>query len=238
MSDRTVLRLGSWAAIVGALVALVGNVLHPRMANYDDPVAEEFRIASESDQWVAIHVAILIGALLLIFGLFAVARSMKGGRGEGVARVALGSLLVSAPIGIIGFALDGYVAKAMADGLAGAAPGPASGAAAAAHVGWAVFMALVITFLGITPALFGAAVIADRTYPGWLGWVAVLFGTVAAINGIYGMFSGASAGFFLVFSITSGVLTLWVLALGVLLGRRVNDVVAIDDATERVRARA
>ncbi|MGH2685229.1 MAG: hypothetical protein ACRDJP_07175 [Actinomycetota bacterium] len=238
MADRTVLRIGSWAAIVGALGAMIANVLHPRFDSFADPVTEEIRIAGESDMWVPIHVAILISLALIAFGLFAVARSMKGGTGEGAARVALGGLLISTPIALLGVAIDGYVPKAFADSIGTGAVDPAGGAAAAVHLGWAAFMALVITFQGVTPALFGAAVVADRTWPTWLGWGAIVVGLIAAIAGLIGLLDGASAAFFLVFTISAGILTLWVLALGVLLARRVRGVVDVPEASERLSARA
>ena len=65
MPDRTTLRLGSGSAILGALLALVTNFLHPRLSDYDDPVAEELRVVAESDGWIAIHLGILLATLLI-----------------------------------------------------------------------------------------------------------------------------------------------------------------------------
>ena len=238
MGDRTVLRLGSWAAILGALVVLAGNAVHPRFASYDDPVTEEIRIAGESEMWVPVHLGILIGIILISFGLFAVARSMKGGSGEGAARVALGALLISTPLAVVGVAIDGFVPKAIADSIGTGPVDPGSGAAAAVHIGWAVFMSLVITFQGITPALVGAAVIADRTWPAWLGWGAVIVASVATFAGFLGLADGPSGTFFLVFTISAGILTLWVMTLGVLLARRAGSVISLPEASERLSARA
>jgi hypothetical protein len=219
MSDRTLFRWGAWAAIGGGVLAIVGNILHPRPDNLDNPVAEELRIIGESDAWVGIHLVILLAFLLVAFGLFAVARSMKGGPAEGAARVALGSLLITTPIALLVLLFDGYALKAIADSTA-ADPALLPAATAGAHFGWAGFMGVVMLSLGVTPALFGWAVTKDGAYPAWLGWGAILFGLISIGAGVSGVLNGPSTGFFLVFSISSGIITLWVIALGFLLGRR------------------
>ena len=238
MPDRTLFRWGSWAAIVGGLIALAGNILHPRADDFADPVGEELRLIGETDSWVAIHLGILVGFVLIQFGLFALARSMKGGPAEGFARVALGSLLISAPLAIFALLIDGSAMGAIAEDVA-ADPAALAAATAGAHVGWAGFMGLVIFALGVTPALFGFAVAKDGGYPAWLGWGAFLFGLVSVGTGVFGILDGPSSGFFLAFAIASGYVTLWVIGIGVLLGRRAGGAVTVPEGTTaRPRASA
>jgi hypothetical protein len=236
VTDRTLFRWGSWAAIVGGVIALGGNFLHPRAESYDDIIAEELRIVGESDAWVEIHLGILVGFLLITFGLFALSRSMKGGPAEGIARIALGSLLISTPVAVVALLIDGYALGAIAEAAAAdAALMPAF--TAGGHIGWAGFMGLVIFGLGATPGLFGLAVAKDGGYPAWLGWVAFLFGLVSVGAGVTGILDGASSGFFLVFAISSGILTLWVIGMGILLGRRAAGSITVPEGT-RGRASA
>lgn len=232
MQDRTLFRMGSWAAILGGVIALVGNILHPRLDSFDDPIAEEFRVIAETDSWVGIHVGILVGFLLITFGLYALARSMKGGPAEGIARIALGSLLISTPIGITALLVDGYALGAASDALI-ADPSLTALATATGEMAWAGFMGLVITGLGITPAIFAIAVARDGGYPAWLGWGAFIFALGSIGSGIAGVFGGPSSGFFLVFSITSGVLTLWVIAVGALLGRRASGAITVPESSRQ-----
>jgi hypothetical protein len=223
MSERALYRIGSWAAIVGAIVALVTNLLHPRISEFGDYVGAELRVVRESDGWIAIHLGLLLGSLLIILGLFAFARSLKGGPAEGWARLALGSLLIAAPVTVMTLMVDGYTTKAIADATA---PGSAGSAVAAVELGWALFMGLIITFLGFTPMLFGVAVAVDGRYPAGLGWGAALLGAVCVVDGVVGTVAGPSGAFFLVFTVASGLLTLWVLLLGVYLGRRARSEIA------------
>ncbi|MGH2710986.1 MAG: hypothetical protein ACRDH9_07280 [Actinomycetota bacterium] len=228
MEDRAVFRWGSWAAIIGGIAALVVNFTHPRPESFADPIAEEIRIVGASDAWISIHVGILIASLLITFGLFALARSMKGGPAEGIARIALGSLLISTPIAIMTFLVDGYGMKAVTDSLA-TDPTQIGAATAVGHIGWALFMGTVMTFLGISPALFGWAAATDGRYPKWMGWTAVLFGIASVAIGITGIINGGTQALFIAFSISSGILTLWVIALGIMLGRRASEPVPIPE---------
>ena len=230
MQDRTLFRWGSWAAIVGGIALLAVNFTHPRLESFEDPIAEELRIVGESGGWIALHLGILAAFLLVSFGLFAVARSMKGGPAEGIARVAVGSLLISTSISSFALLIDGYALKAITESIAGdAALAPAG--IAVAELAWAGFMGVVIFGLGVTPAIFGMAVARDGRYPAWLGWAASIFGLVAIGTGVTGVLDGPSSGFFIVFSAASGILTLWVIAIGAMLGRRVSGTVVVPEGT-------
>ena len=94
---------------------------------------------------------------------------------------------------------------------------------AVADVTWGLFMFLILTFLGITPIFFGVAIAASRVYPALLGWVAVVFGLVSVVAGVWGTLAGPTAPFFLVFTVSSLVLTLFVLVAGVFLMRRARE---------------
>ena len=85
-------------------------------------------------------------------------------------------------------------------------------------------MVLILTFVALTPAVIGVAVTRSGAYPAPLGWAAVVLGAGAMVAALLG-FGGQSALFWALFLATSGPLTLWVLALGVLLWRRIPEAV-------------
>ena len=72
-----ILRMGSTAGIVGALLGLVGNLLHPATPT-GDPEGVAYAIA-DSQLWVPDHLAIVLGLILVLGGLVAIARSIHGG---------------------------------------------------------------------------------------------------------------------------------------------------------------
>ncbi len=230
MTDGGVLRLGSWAAILGAVVALVANGLHPRVSETGDYVAAEMELVSGSDAWVPIHVAIMLAFLLIVFGLFALTRSMKGGRAQGLSRVALGALVLSAPVALVHSVLDAYALKAVADAVAESGPELGGAGTVIANITWSTLMGLNVLFLGVTPIAFGLAVASDGGYPRWLGWVALALGVVSVVNGLGGLIAGPTTAFFMVFPVAAGLITLWVLAMGVLLGRRAAGAPAVAPA--------
>jgi hypothetical protein len=223
MVDRKSLRFGSVCAIGGALIALVANLLHPRISRFEDPVPTFIREVADFDAWIPLHLALVASILLIAAGQFVFLRTLKGGPADRLVRLGLGALLVSTPIALLTLGIDGYAEKVAADA---AAASPSSTtfaiAAAIAHVSWAAFMVTVLSFVGLTPILFGLAVIRSEEYPAPLGWGAMLFGAGAVVAGLVG-FGGQSGLFWGLFLATSGPLTVWVLILGVLLWRKVPE---------------
>lgn len=75
-SEGWVLRLGA-AGIVGALIGMVGNLLHPAIPSGDPDIA---RTISESEAWIPDHLAIVLGARSGIYapGLFRLSRTPMG----------------------------------------------------------------------------------------------------------------------------------------------------------------
>jgi hypothetical protein len=221
MPDRTTLRIGSASAVLGALIALVTNLLHPRPADFDQPVAEEIRLVAESGGWIAIHLGILLGTLLITAGLYVASRTLVDRGVEAWRRLAVGSLLVSTPVLFITLGIDGYATKTAADAVAGGGEAALAAATALVHAGWGIFMLFVITYVGITPILFGMALAGSRVYPVAFGWPVAALGLVSVVAGVLGTVDGPSATFFLLFMISSGLLTLWVLGVGILMWRQV-----------------
>ena len=75
--NHWLLRMGSGAALLGAVLAGVGNLLHP-ITPRDDPPGVA-RVIADSDLWTPIHLLIVLGIILLLFGssqLPKLARSM------------------------------------------------------------------------------------------------------------------------------------------------------------------
>ena len=72
--NRWLLRMGSGAALLGAVLAGVGNLLHPITPRDDPPGVAE--VIAGSDSWTLIHLVIVIGIILMPAGLLAVRHSI------------------------------------------------------------------------------------------------------------------------------------------------------------------
>jgi len=224
MPERSILRIGSVSAIVGSVLGLVVNLLHPRSASLEHPEAFLQMIAG-SNIWVGDHVGILFAVLLVTGGLIAVERSIAGEPGNAWARLGFAGSLVSAGILSVLMATDGITIKVLARAWASAPEAEKAAAFRAAHalalVDFAVFSVWTVVFFGVTIFLYGLALLTSAVYPKWLGWVAVLASIGSALVGLNLAYRGPSVlAANVLFPIFSIVITLWVLVMGVLLWRK------------------
>jgi hypothetical protein len=224
--DRTLLRIGAVLLIVGVVLPIIfGFALHPQVADPGDTEAVLQSIV-DSPSWAGIHVAILAGGLLAIGGLLALYRSIMGEPGAALARLGFTAALVGGGIYLVSIAIEGSGAlKALADAWAAAADKaiPFAVAEAMYLVSMDIFSGGWIIFGGVAPILFGLAITATDFYPKWLGWVAVVSGIGNALIAIVLFAQGWSLVTNNVFTLFALALTLWQLAMGVLMWRKAGD---------------
>jgi hypothetical protein len=214
--------------IAGAVIGLVGNGLHPHTAGLDG--AATVQAIAGNGAWVAIHLAIIIAILLVIGGFVGLGEEMTGTPGVPLARLGLMAAVLGGAVVTVSSAIDGFVMKALSDatviatGTDGALALRISVAVVDVDFGiWSVGM---LAFFGVAFACFGGAVVASRRYPGWFGWIAIVGAagsTVAAILQIAA--SGAVQTAETLFFASSLILTLWALALGILMWREHADAI-------------
>jgi hypothetical protein len=225
--DRTMYRLGGIAAVVGALLGMVGNLVHP--ATPLDDQGGVAGVIADSRLWVPVHLAIVIGIVLMLGGLVALRHSMRGGRAGALARYGLVAAVVGGTVGLVLVILDGVAARQLAQEWAATSPGDRAIALGLVHVNETMNFALAslfnLTFAATTFILFGLAVVYSQAYPRWLGWVAVGAGVLSVVAGTIqaavGAPSDASRGLTI---LGPTVITLWLLYVGVLLLRQAREV--------------
>lgn len=224
--DRRLWRVGSGAAILGAVSAGVGNLLHP-ITPRDDPSGVA-RVIADSELWTPIHLVIVVGIILLLVGLFAIRHSLPGnGATDTLTRLGMYAATIGATVGLITLVLDGVAAKQLADQWA-AAPEPAKATALAVvsaneTVNFALAGLFNLSFAGIPFILFGLAVTraGARLYPRWLGWVACYAGIGSVLAGLLQALTGKPTVASLILTIIGPtVITLWMLLIGILLWRQ------------------
>lgn len=218
-------RIGAGGAVVGSLLAGVGNLLHPATPlEQSEGVA---RVIAESAAWVPIHLIIVTGLILMFAGLVAITRSIKGGLAGALAHFGYLAAIGGITVGVLLVMLDGVAGKHLAD-IWATAPQEERAAAlrlvlAAESLNFAIAAIFNILFAGVTYILLGLAAAFSRVYPRWLGWIAVVMGLGCIVAGTIQAFSGEPTLVTKILTIVfPTVITLWTALLGVLLWRKVS----------------
>jgi hypothetical protein len=85
------------------------------------------------------------------------------------------------------------------------------------EVGLASILGLLF---GLTMCVYGVALISDRNFVTWLGWLAIIGGIPTAIAGVVIAYTGFSGLAMSINMPSSSLILIWMMALGVLFWRR------------------
>ena len=187
-------RIGAVAAIAGALTLFVGTFLHPMNADPNDPLAAFTEYAADH-HWIASHLTQLFGVLLIVVALVFMSRMMSNGGGASWAHLGVVGAASSLSIAGATQAVDGIALKMMVDRWAAASAADkeilflATLAVRQIEIGLASILALLF---GVTVTIFGIAFVSDRSFPKWLGWLAILGGLPIAVAGLVMAYTGFS----------------------------------------------
>jgi hypothetical protein len=225
--DVRVFRIGGVAAIVGSLLGMVGNLIHPATPIGD--AEGTARVIAASELWVPIHLAIVLGLVLMLGGLVALRHSIRGGLAGALARFGSVAALAGAVIGVVLVILDGVAARQLAQEWAGVSPEHRELTLALVQTNETINFALAslfnLVFAAATFILFGLAVAVGNAYPRWLGWVAVGAGVLSVGAGTIQASIGEPTDASRVLTIIGPtVITLWLLVMGMLLLRQAREV--------------
>lgn len=228
MDNRSFLRVGAGAAVVGAVLALVGNLAHPRYSNLDDVV--RFRKMAGSGVLTAADVILLVALACIVAGLMAVAESLEAGGSLGLARLARTAATVGGTTSLIQIGLETFGVIQAAKLFASA---PQSNQVAAFwatsaidHANTAMFATWTIVLLGVTPVLLGAAMWVGKVYPSWLAAGGVVGGLLCLGVGFVNLLRANQDPTVIPFFIGSLLVTAFVFGAGALLWKRAAVAVA------------
>ena len=219
---RYTLRGASVAAIGGALLLFGGTILHPSGADPNDAVAA-FSEYADAQWWIASHLTQLLGVALIVCALIQLSRLLASGSAKQLAWIGAAGAIASLAVAGALQAVDGIALKMMVDAWAAAAEPDKTTLFYAAYgvrqieVGLASIMSLLF---GLTVCVYGVAVISDRSFVTWLGWLAIIGGISTAIAGVVIAYTGFSGLAMSINMPSSLLLLIWMIALGILFWRR------------------
>lgn len=189
---RPIARLASTLFLAAAALLVAGNSTHPVDA---DPTATSRLDLATGVPWVAIHLAVAVGVLLVV-GAFVTLRRLfvdpaaAAWAGLGTAAAAVGGTMLAIVFG----GLDGYAVAHLAadwDSATGSRRELLEAAATALEAADTGIAALgILALFGLGFAAFGRAIVASRVVPVWLGWSALAIGALGVLTGLAFAFQG------------------------------------------------
>jgi hypothetical protein len=220
-------RIGGIAGIVAGVVAIVSNALHPRLGPGDLGDQEKFlKMVSDFGLWRLVHLAIIVALIIALVAFVAIARSIIDLPAASWSRVAIAAAIASGGIATVSFAVDGFVLAEVAEDWAAGDSGGRGAVldrmATIEYFDTALFSATIITLFGATQLFYGIALWTSETYSRLIGGIALAGGAAGLVSGISIAISGeiGTGNFLILFSISSVLLAVWLLAASVALLQR------------------
>lgn len=214
--------------MVGAVLGIVGNLLHPRGSEYT--AEAEVALVNDSGIWLFDHFLIAWSFAFGLVGLVAIGWSFRDEIGQSWGRIATASAIASVTVAYVTIAVDGMALEAAA--AAGGAVGEA-----VSHVGLSLFTATIGSLFGLTPVLFGVAILAGETYPKGLGWLILVAGLIGMLVASVQYLTGPSTLMTNVLFVASSLMfTIWSFLMGWRLWSAAPATAATPAATTGARA--
>ena len=213
MKDRPVIRLGAALGLVAAMLAVLANLLHPRTPVDSD--SAWFSVIADSGLWNLVHLLVAIATLLVLAGLYALARRVQDTPGAAWASVALVMGIAGGAVALVHAAIDGFAFKVVAERWAEAGA-PVEGAIyelvqTMDAVSGGLFNVFNGTLLGAVPLLGGIAVLRSGLFGGWVGVVGIAGGVIDMALAVYGSLGSELTPFLSNAVLTAGAMlvTIW-----------------------------
>jgi hypothetical protein len=224
--ERALLRMGAISIVVGVLLGLGVGAFHGGSQPWD--LEATLPLYAANRWWGLVHLSQFVADVLLLFGFFALYRSLATtAEGLSTAMARLGMILAVVAEAIYGVnqAVDGIANKFVAEQWVSA---PLAEKAEAFRIADAVrhieigTSSIWVLTGGISLLLFGLAIALGRTYPSLFGWAGIVLGLAQIPHSVNVAQHGFElAGFLGAAGIAvSYIEGLWTLALAVFLWRR------------------
>jgi hypothetical protein len=224
--QRSLLRIGSIAFIVGIIIAIVSTAIHP---SREDPSNHHLVFAeyASDDSWVAVHVGQLVGGIMVFAGgfvaLYRLLIQSESNMASILAWIGLAlAIMTASAIGVL--QADGIALKMAVDSWVAALPEEkattfmvAEGIRLIEYGTNSIFR----IFQGTVAIVFGGAIVKSRLLPRWIGGAGIVVGVITIYAGIevaYFAFGYANIGGLR--GISMVIYAIWIIVLGGLMWRK------------------
>jgi hypothetical protein len=194
--DRPLLRIGATAGVLGVILQIATDQLHPAHAHPNDSAAA-FAEYARSGIWVSVHIGQFLGTLLIVLALIALARTAARQPGTAGALASVGAVVavIVAAVFTVQMAVDGVALKAAVDVWSSASGADKSTAFLMANDIRSIEKGLGGFFQmsnGLTLLALGLSLGLGHAFPRWLGWTGVLAGAGWFAGGVITAHTGFS----------------------------------------------
>jgi Domain of unknown function (DUF4386) len=215
-------RSGGICLIAGPAIFCTARLLHGDTPAADPAAALAF--VQRRPIYAAVHLFAVLGALVTLIGLTALARSLSRPSSWLIGQAAVTSAAVGLAVFGVESTSEGLALPELADAASNLDPGQrlelvqtARAVAAGTHGPSLMAMALMI---GLPLLLLGVAIVLDE-YPTWLGWAGTVIGGATFIAAVaLFLIPGLFPGFLLYGVLGSVVCQLWILWVGIVMRAR------------------
>jgi hypothetical protein len=221
MSNANARRTTAGVLLVGAVLGIIGNALHP-LVTPDMTVEEFLETADTSAVWAVDHVLLVASLTLLAVGVVLLSRWLRATRGAALATMAATFAVMGGTIAIMQIgALDLFLMSRLADAYASGENTETVLAIASASL-WLDYGLLALwvgLLLGATFLALGLALQRAKVFAGWIRWTAIVAGAAGTALGIVMLFDVALVFAFYALRVIGLVDTIVAIAIGVQLYR-------------------
>ena len=115
MSERVVLRIGGVAGLVGTVLLVAGNVIHPREPGQLDSAEALLSVVAGSDRWSVNHLILMVATGFLLTAYYGLTHSISHEPGSAWARLGWAVAIVGAGIGVTFMLTEAVALRGIAD---------------------------------------------------------------------------------------------------------------------------
>ena len=208
------LQIGGAAAIIGTIFQVGAGTLSTSLPAGGGADALQ-ALAEQPIMLPVIYLGFILGAVLWVWALVALASQLTVGHARALSLLALASAFVGATLHAVDGVLHGVALPSLAAAWV-AAPEDARDALVQdfdllRHLFEATWAGVIVLFHGVPFVLAGLAVAFSQRYPAWLGWVGFVGGAGSVIIGLAMFFGAAPAGLAVPFAV---ILSVFMVVLG------------------------
>jgi hypothetical protein len=190
-------RIGGIAAVLGGLLGLVGNFIHPQAEDLTDTMAQ-IELVAASDIWLVDHLLIMFGVILVLVFIAVLQQEITNPKAAIWGRLAYALQIVATATVVVLIGIDGIASKEIFNQWA-ISTGTEREILTqivliVERVDFGIFITFMIVQYGLVFVTLGLALWQSTIHSNAFGVAALGLGTLGTVMGIVWSFTGIESG--------------------------------------------